>query len=255
MLVMPGMGSMTRGQLHQRTGLVRYSGYCALCVNKAQHVAPAALPAVNSTAPGAPLPVACLLARMRSSVAAGGACAGERFTPLLPGMCACIAQLKPEQQHNMSKLLASWRSEACVPGSIISACEDKLPALADAAPAGGGEHHGERHHDQQHAAASGGEHQQHGGHSPAPPAAVNGGYTGASDYVQAMAAAAVAAAAAATAAHQQQQQVKQLTPAKRVSCARDVWKDVGCCMDLAQKMTVVCAVAEAAVMLLQRLVT
>lgn len=108
-------------------------------------------------------------------------------------MCACIAQLKPEQQHNMSKLLASWRTEQVVPGSIINACQDKLPVLSSAAA------------DADAAAA--------GSPPPAPPAA-NGGYTGASQYVQAMAAAAVAAAAAA--------QGKQLTPSKRVSTGQGV---------------------------------
>lgn len=112
-------------------------------------------------------------------------------------MCACIAQLKPQQQVNMSKLLASWRSEQVVPGSIIAACEAKLPALAEAA-----------------AAAAAADQQQHSA-SPPPQgqaAAANGGYRGASDYVQAMAAAAVAAAAQAAA----QQGKQQLTPAKRV---------------------------------------
>jgi hypothetical protein len=112
-------------------------------------------------------------------------------------MCACIAQLKPEQQNNMSKLLVSWRSEQVVPASIISACEDKLPALS-----GGPSHH---HHSDSGAAAAAAV----GASSPPAQLAANGGYTGASDYVQAMAAAAVAAAAAL--------QGKQLAPTKRVS--------------------------------------
>lgn len=132
-------------------------------------------------------------------------CAGERFTPLLPGMCACIAQLKPEQQHNMDKLLTSWRSEQVVPGSIITACQDKLPFLSGAGP--DAEHH---------AAAA------EGCSSPAavPAAAANGGYSGTSGYVQAMAAAAVAAAAEAAGAPDWQAagtRGSSLTPAKRVS--------------------------------------
>jgi hypothetical protein len=120
-------------------------------------------------------------------------------------MCACIAQLRREQQHNMAKLLASWRSEQVVSPGIIAACEDKLPDLAAAA-------HGHAAHDTPPAA----HHHHHHHHgaaadaaSPQPGGAANGGYSGSSQYVQAMAAAAVAAAAQAA-------QAKQLTPAKRV---------------------------------------
>jgi hypothetical protein len=110
-------------------------------------------------------------------------------------MCACIAQLKPEQQHNMAKLLASWRSEQVVAPGIIDACEEMLPGLAPA-------HAHAPHHRQPAAAAADAASSQPGG-------AANGGYSSSSGYVQAMAAAAVAAAAQAA-------QAKQLTPAKRV---------------------------------------
>jgi len=107
----------------------------------------------------------------------------------------------------MDKLLTSWRSEQVVPGSIITACQDKLPSLSGAGP--GAEHH---------AAAAAAE----GGSSPAaaPAVAANGGYSGTSGYVQAMAAAAVAAAAEAAGAPDWQTagaRGSSLTPAKRVS--------------------------------------
>lgn len=60
---------------------------------------------------------------------------GERFAPLLPGMCSCIGQLKPDQAANMRKLLMSWRSESVLPGDTVAACETKLPGLTAAAAA------------------------------------------------------------------------------------------------------------------------
>jgi hypothetical protein len=123
-------------------------------------------------------------------------------------MCACIAQLKPEQQANMSKLLASWRTEQVVPASIITACEDKLPALGGTAASGHHHHHHHHHHHGDAGATTAAAAAAAGDGSPSAQLTANGGYAGASQYVQAMAAAAVAAV-----------QGKQLTPAKRVCFA------------------------------------
>jgi hypothetical protein len=111
-------------------------------------------------------------------------------------MCGCIAQLKPEQQANMRKLLTSWRTEAVVSELIIAACEAKLQGGSRAA-------------------------------APAPAAAPaaapqsNGTVLAAGGYALAVpAAAAVAAAAAAVTAAGNGDGARtrsQLTPAKRVS--------------------------------------
>jgi hypothetical protein len=80
--------------------------------------------------------VLTLLPHCTPAAAAAAAAAGERFAPLLPGMCACIAQLPAHQQGSMRKLLASWRTESVLDAATLTACEAALPAAAAGAGAG-----------------------------------------------------------------------------------------------------------------------